>query len=109
MLIATITDPKYKADEREAINFQPTLLPLYYQLLDQIRECGHFYINYDRSIPHEFTKRMFWGRNGLFGNTTWGKQGGYTNVGNIFNDYIDAIEIDNLQLTIKKPINNKTT
>lgn len=99
VLIATESNKNYRADEREELSFKPVLLPLYYQFLEQIRKCGHFVINYDEGIPHEYTKRLYWGHNGLFGQST--------DID--FKDYVDCIEITNLQLTIKNPINERTT
>jgi len=40
-------------------------------------------------IPHQKWDRLYWGRNGLFGNQA-----------NVFNDFLDVIEIKSLKLKI---------
>jgi len=101
VLIATKTDKALKADAREKTNFKPILLPLYYDFLEHLIKCGHFKINYDGNIPHNYIKRMYWGKNGIFITDS--------TLPAPFNDFIDGIEINNLQLTIKNPTNEKTT
>jgi hypothetical protein len=43
-------------------------------------------------MKHDMIERFYWGREGI-----------YNNAGNVFNDYIDAIEIRNLDLKINVP------
>lgn len=90
IIIAHVTDPNYKADEREQYLFEPFLRPIYKLLMEQIRKSTFFNIE-GALIPHTMTERYFWGKSGLFGNTD-----------NIMNDFIDAIEITNLNLRLNK-------
>lgn len=89
MIIAMQTDPLYRADQREALVFKPILYPIYNELLRQIKLSAHYSVNY-AGIDHDQTDRYYWGRTGLYGNT-----------GNTFNDYLDAIEIENMKLKVK--------
>ncbi len=66
IIIARATRPEYKADVRREKNFKPFLYPLFENFMQEY-------------------KRLYWGRSGL-----------YRNSANIGNDFIDAIEIQNL-------------
>jgi len=90
LIIANITTNKENnAEERLTQNFRPILEPIYLEFMKQIKLSGFFICGYE--IPHTKTDRYYWGKNGLFGQE-----------GNIFSDYIDAIEITNLKLKVKK-------
>ena len=84
LIIATMTLPNYNADQRMINTFVPILYPLYYQFILSLQQSGYFagYPPY----PHTKTDRLFWGKN---------KQAA-------FGDYVDAIHIQNLQLSVKK-------
>ncbi len=87
IIIANSTRPEYKASDRYINNFEPVLYPLLMQFEAAIRASK--LVTY---VDTEYDKidRLYWGKNGLYGNE-----------GNIFNDYIDAIEINNLKLRFK--------
>jgi hypothetical protein len=75
------------AKERDTNNFIPVLMPIYIELMEQIKLSG---LNSGYGIPlHRMTSRYYWGRNGLFKNDA-----------NIFNDRVDAIEINDLRIKI---------
>lgn len=82
-IIANITKPEYKEPERKEKNFLPILYPIYNELFEQLKKHKNvlgFYIN-----PGNVYDRAFWGTTKtLLGNDT-----------KIFNDYLDAIEIQN--------------
>jgi hypothetical protein len=88
VIICTATKPEYKSTERTEITFKPVLYPLYDLFIAELANSGYFMESNDL-VPHTMTPRYYWGKSGLYGNTA-----------NMFNDYIDAIEIKNLQLTI---------
>lgn len=90
LIIATTTNPSYTPDQRYENSFSTVLYPLYNELLSLIAQSCMFLNTAPDMIPHDKTDRLFWGKTGLYGN-----------VGNMFNDYIDAIEISNLNLQIK--------
>lgn len=87
IIIVNHTRPTYKAIERYDKNFKPILYPIYEELLRQINRERIFFTYGMTTIPHVKFDRLYWGREGL-----WGKEG------NIFNDWVDAIEIRDLKL-----------
>ena len=90
LIIAAETSVDYTASQRYTNTFRPTLYPLYDLLMKYIPKSGLFKNVATGMVPHSKTDRLFWGREGLYGNE-----------GNIFNDRIDAIEIENLTLQMK--------
>jgi len=93
ILIVAATDRDYKASQRYEKNFKPTLYPIYFELLNQIFKSGKVMVSSANKIIHTKMDRLFWGRNGL-----------YKNDANVFNDYLDAIEITDLQLKFYQPV-----
>lgn len=89
MAIIRGTDPLYKAKERDDYNFKPVLMPIYLEMMKQIRRSGAFFLSSEQMIPHDPINRYYWGKQGLYGNE-----------GNIFNDHVDCIEIKNLKLKV---------
>lgn len=87
LIIANLTIPTYVAKDRYDNNFKPVLYPLLYNFEKALLKSKSV-----ETINFEYTKidRLFWGKEGL-----------YKNEGNIFNDFIDAIEINNLELKFK--------
>lgn len=89
IVICNATLPEYKAGERYDKNFRPILYPIYEELMEQIRlEPRIMTYGFD-TMRYDKYDRLYWGRQGLYGNE-----------GNIFNDWLDAIEIQNLELRI---------
>jgi len=89
IVIANLTDPKYVAPQRYAKNFKPYLYPIYDELLYQISNT--FSVADMSMIEHTKTDRLFWGKSALYGNE-----------GNTFSDFLDAIELTNLKLTLNQ-------
>ena len=87
IIIANITKPEYKADDRYTYNFEPVLYPIYNKLIPAIRQSRQ--VEFVDEV-HDKIDRLYWGREGLYGSEA-----------NIFNDHIDALEINNLSLRIK--------
>ncbi len=92
MIIAYATDPNLKAAERYTKSFKPVLYPIYNSFIDELMRSGRIMAPSKELISHTKIDRLYWGRKGLFGNT-----------GNVFNDYLDAIEIKDLNLKFYKP------
>ena len=90
LIIAVGTSPDYTSEQRYDKNFRPMLYPLYDLLIEHIIKSKWFLNTDPGLVPHLKIDRLFWGRSGLYGNE-----------GNIFNDRIDAIEIQNLQLDLR--------
>lgn len=91
LIIAKGTKPDYVAEERYEHNFVPFLYPIYEELMVQIVAEKQFNVYSVNRLPRQKWDRLFWGRAGLYGNE-----------GNIFNDYLDCIEIKNLKIKIAK-------
>lgn len=91
IIICTSTQQNFRSEERTTSNFKPILYPIKDELLKQVARYPQF--GPARELNYRSIDRYFWGKNGLYGSE-----------GNIFNDYIDAIEIQNLQITILNKI-----
>lgn len=87
IILARATRPDYTAEERYNYNFKPFLYPMYDRLLSWIERSGNFLVYNKNLIQHEKIDRLFWGNSGLYGNKA-----------NVFNDWIDCIEIKNMRL-----------
>lgn len=89
-IIRECLNPNQTADERDQTNFIPVLTPIYLELMNQISFRGDLFLLPGREmIPHDPIYRYYWGKQGLNGNER-----------NIFNDWVDCIEIKNLKLKI---------
>lgn len=93
LIIVAATLPEYKASERYTKNFKPILYPIYLELKNQIFKSGKVMVSNAAKLSADKIDRLFWGKEGLYGNT-----------GNIFNDHLDAIEMQNLDLKFYKPV-----
>lgn len=90
IIIAVNTSPNYTSEDRYTNTFKTVLYPLYDLFIKHIVKSKWF-ANVDPGlVPHNKTDRLYWGRSGLYGNDA-----------NIFNDHIDAIEIENLSLELR--------
>ena len=93
LIIATATQQELVSAQRYTNNFKPILYPIYFELIKQIAKYPGFDVKFRdaQQLQHTKTDRVYWGKNGLYGNS-----------GNVFMDFIDAIEITNLSINIKK-------
>lgn len=74
----------YKSVERKVNVFEPVLYPIYYEFLNQLYKHPLIHVMSDEMVSHDKYDKYY------LGNTQQGKT----------NDFVDAIEIDNLQLKI---------
>lgn len=88
MLVCNYTQPEYVSEERTEENFKPVLHPIKDELIKQIGMHSQF--TYDNELTYEETDMYFYGSQ--------------INNKNIFNDYIDAIELKNIRFNIKNKI-----
>jgi hypothetical protein len=88
VIFACWTDSKYMAEQRLARSIKATLQPLYVEFLQKIAADGRFAVTDWRQIPHTKINRLSWGRSAVF------------SANNVSNDFIDAIEIQNLSLRV---------
>lgn len=89
IIIATSTDPNYISSDRYTNTFKPILYPLYELFIEKIATSNYFLEVEQGLVPHTKTDRLFWG----------------TNNANTGNDYLDAIEISDLNLKLSKTKN----
>lgn len=89
IIIAHQTDPNYKMPNRMDYVFRPVLYPIYYALLDGLATHGLVNESTQDLMQHGKTDRSYWGKVSVGGNES-----------NKINDYVDAMEISNLGLTI---------
>lgn len=84
--IAIITETRqdYTAAERYNDTFKNTIYPIWDLLIKYIKRSK--YIDNKMELTYDKTDRLYWGKNNS----------------NLFNDFIDAIEIENLKLQIKE-------
>lgn len=80
---------EYKSTERLQNVFKPVLYPIYYQLMKYLAKHPAINVSGETMIPHRKTDRFYWGtkKMGSSGQT-------------VLNDYVDAIDIQNLKLKI---------
>lgn len=88
VLIITDTLPTYKAAERYTNTFDAVLTPIYDLFIKYCLRSTDIFTP-KRKITHTQIKHLYWGKNGLYGND-----------GNVFNDYVDAIEIKSLEFNV---------
>lgn len=90
IIIGSVTNRSYSTDERYLNNFSPVLYPIYEAVMERLTN-GSKTILQSSYIEHEKWDRVLWGKQGLYGVDA-----------NIFDDYIDAIEVNKINLKIKK-------
>ena len=90
IIIGAVTNRSYSTDERYLNNFSPVLYPIYEAVMERLIN-GSKTILQSSYIEHEKWDRVLWGKQGLYGVDA-----------NIFDDYIDAIEVNKINLKIKK-------
>jgi hypothetical protein len=88
MLIANITDREYISEQRTELNFKPVLHPIKEELIKQIGLHPQF--TYAGELKYKETDMYYYGSR--------------INDKNIFNDYIDAIELRDIEINIKNKI-----
>lgn len=89
IVIAYPTGVNYKAPQRYEKSFNPVLTPIYEELLRQINFGREFAVQSEKEIPHTKIDRLYWGREPIYKNAT-----------NNFGQYLDAIELLNVQLKV---------
>lgn len=90
VLIMNYSEREWDAPDRYAENFEPVLIPIYVDFMNQIVDSNLFDIDLDEIIPHNPINRLAWGKESLYGND-----------GDITDDHIDAIELENMVLRMK--------
>ena len=94
IIIATPTKQNSTTPQRMQENFAPRLYPVYQEWKKQMANSGFFHDLDADAIPHEKVDRPFWG----------GQE--QSNGANLFNEFIDAIQIRKLKLFVNPPTPN---
>ena len=85
VVICTDTESKYVASERYDYTFKPILYPIYEAFIEEIKRSQNTETGYE--IEHTKIDRVFYGSE--------------NNEANVFDDFVDAIELKNLVITFK--------
>lgn len=93
-IIAMGTSDTYSMQDRRDISFLPVLYPIYGELLNQFGRSAAFGMPSIIKIQHTKIDRPYWGIQSGSGN----------GLKNMFSDYIDAIELRNVKLSVKRKI-----
>jgi len=93
IVIVTSTEQNYKALNRTENIFIPILHPLYDDLMKYIKRSMYVTSNEesDNKYHHKKKDKYYWGKEDVFGN-----------MGNIGNDFLDAVVISGLNLELIK-------
>lgn len=91
LLIACSTCQQWSNEQRLQTSFRNILRPIYNRLMEALREDGRIDFGYDDVIPHKYTE-----------NYSYGRYGAYTGTGDAVGEPIDAIDITDLKIIIKK-------
>lgn len=87
IIIACDTRPEFDSEKRETVNFEPILRPMYHRLIYEMANSSAFAITSEYDISHDMIERKYWGTE--------------NNTLNSLGDYIDAIHLENIEITVK--------
>lgn len=90
VLIACPSDHQWSNEQRLETSFKSILRPIYKSFITALLKDKRFDFGYDRHVKHEYSE-----------NYSYGKYGALTETGEKVSDFIDAINISNLELTVK--------
>ena len=91
LLIACSSRRDWSNEERLTTSFKNILRPIYKRLLEVLRDDSRLDFGYNETIKHEYSE-----------NYSYGRYGAYTEKGDEVSEPIDAINIRNLEIKIKK-------
>lgn len=90
VLIAFATRQQYSNEQRLELSFRNILRPIYKRFIEALREDGRLDFGYNDVVAHEYSE-----------NYSYGRYGAHTSTGEDVSEPIDAINISNLELTVK--------
>lgn len=90
VLIAYATRQQYSNEQRLELSFQNILRPIYRRFIQALREDGRLDFGYRDIVSHDYSE-----------NYSYGRYGAHTDTGEEVSEPIDAINISNLELTVK--------
>lgn len=95
IIICVKTNKAYSSINRYS-NSYPTLYSILSEFKKEMVLSKNFsWLRDPNKIQHDKIDRLYWGREAAYGNT-----------GNILNDFVDAIEVKNMQVTVKPNVLN---
>lgn len=92
ILIAYSSVQDWSNEQRRETSFECILRPIYRRFIEALKEDGRFDFGYNEQVKHEYSE-----------NYSYGRYGAFTGTGEEVSEPIDAINITNLELTVKKP------
>lgn len=92
VLIACSSDKKWENERRLQTSFICILRPIYNRFIEALKEDGRLDFGYENMVKHEYSE-----------NYSYGRYGAFTATGEEVSEPIDAINISNLELTVKNP------
>lgn len=92
VLIACATKQQYSNEQRLDLSFRNILRPIYNRFIEELRKDGRLDFGYKDIVGHEYSE-----------NYSYGRYGAHTGTGEEVSEPIDAINISNLELIVKKP------
>lgn len=90
ILIACSSCQQWSNEQRLETSFRNILRPIYNSFIAAIKADGRFDFGYDEHIPHEYSE-----------NYSYGRYGAHTAAGDALSEPIDAINLSNIELTVK--------
>lgn len=90
LLIACSSRTEWNNFERKEYSFENILRPIYEAFMDALKQCPQIEKNYSNAFPHVYSE-----------NYSYGRYGAYTASGDAVSEPIDAINIRDLQISLK--------
>lgn len=90
ILIACSTKQQWSNEQRREYSFAYILRPIYRRLIEVLKRDNRLDFGYKNIVPHEYSE-----------NYSYGRYGAHTGTGEKVSEPIDAINITNLELTVK--------
>ena len=90
ILIACASKQQWSNEQRRVTSFESILRPIYNRFIETLQDDGRFDFGYDGQVPHEYSE-----------NYSYGRYGAHTGTGDAVSEPIDAINLSNLELTVK--------
>ncbi|MES2620241.1 MAG: hypothetical protein V4615_05245 [Bacteroidota bacterium] len=91
IIVAMPTNPAYTWEQRLAEVFKKRLVPVYSELMYQIGQTPAFCSPDPEAVLHDWEKKIYWG----------GAEAGQPNTKNYFSNFIDALQIQNMELEVE--------
>lgn len=91
LLIACSSRQQWSNEQRKCYSFENILRPLYTRITECLKRDTRLDFGYEGIVPHDYSE-----------NYSYGRYGAHTGTGDAISEPIDAINVTNLVLTVKK-------